>query len=224
MLRIKCASNCKANKSVKIKSQSKKENDTSCCARGCNIIIIIECHCSLPLASKPWLRTPFKRNIVVNSIRFCIACSLFFSEIRLDFLTWSLNDTNALNVRQVLTILREVTKWDKKYVTFTNDDVHLRSRSRTPQHTHSRLQIASYILCMPFNRESYDFLLPCVQHTSNPCHINQIKPWFGTNWTEKKKTNYTRNSNHVIYFGFVFIVMIVLRFLFVSLNFDFISR
>lgn len=74
-----------------------------------------------------------------------------FLKFRLDFSAWSPNDTTA-QMQQMRQVLANILgEWDKKYVTFTIGDVHLRERTRTQ----ARLQITSYIFsCMPLNRGS----------------------------------------------------------------------
>lgn len=65
-----------ANKSVKIK---REEEELQTPVEFITIIIIIECHCSLPRSDKPWLRTPLKRDTVVNSMCVCVCVVQSFS-------------------------------------------------------------------------------------------------------------------------------------------------
>lgn len=62
---------------------------------GCvlSTVIIIECHCSLPLAiDEPWLRTPFMRDTVWITYSCSKLLLFFLSNNSSWLLTWSLND------------------------------------------------------------------------------------------------------------------------------------
>lgn len=158
-------------------------------AHGCNIIIIIiECHCSLLLTSEPWLRTPLKRDTVMNSIRYFVSGFFLFvsknSSWLFSLIAQRHKCTKCARCSRIFLANETKNMLHSQTMTFTYASAHA--------HTHTR-SIANHIIFFFMNaiepRIEYDFLLSCVQHTSNPCQINQINTWFGTKERETAHEN-----------------------------------